>query len=288
MAGALDGLAGKPHPERVKDPDELASRFQRIAAELPDDLLTGGDEVLDHFGRGTERLLGFYTADGILAALDSYGVLDTLKTRGYQHFAIDLDLQPYAHGMRLTGDGEVLCDLRLRRARGAADPCIAAFQLDFLPELLVVDWLQLQDPRRRFTDTRPRLPGQLHPGSGVGLEVFLILTLCARRLHLHGVLEVPQHFHNAVLYERSHFIDPAWEGTFLALRACLEDVPLAELAWALEAGRVVDDTTGEPIRWQPREQLHPLDARLAAYFELPAWRRERAAARQRCRPRITP
>lgn len=272
----------------MKDPTAIEERFQRIAARLPEDLLTGdeGEIMLERQGKGGERLLGFYTAEGVLAALESYGVLDTLRGRGYQHFDVELDLQPFAHTLRLQGDGEVLCDCRMRKARGAADPCIAAFQRDFLPELLVVDWLHLQDPRRSFTPERPKLPGQIHPGSGVGIEVFLILTLCARRLFLHGLIEVPERFHNAVLYERSHFIDPAWEGTFLAVTELLEDVPLAELAWALESGRVIDDTTGQPVRWLPREQLYPLDERLAAYFELPAWRRERSAARQRCRPRL--
>lgn len=274
----------------MKNPAELEDRFQRIAARLPEEVLTGdeGEALLERFGHGTERLLGFYTADGILAALESYGVIETLRTRGYRHFTVELDLQPYYHAMRLRGDGEVLCDCRMRKARGATDPCIAAFQRDFLPDLLVVDWLHLQDPRRTFTPDRPRLPGQIHPGSGVGIEVFLILTLCARRLHLHGLVEVPERFHNAVLYERSHFLDPSWEGTFLALAELVEHAPLAEVAWALEEGRVVDDCTGEVIRWQPREQLYPLDERLAAYFELPAWRRERAAARERCRPRIFP
>jgi len=283
----------------VKDPSAVEDRFQRIARRLPEELLTGqdGDGLLARPGEGPGRLLGFYSADGVLAALDSYGVLETLRARGYAHFEVQLDLQPYHHGMRLLADGLVVCDCRMRRVRGASDPCIAEFQRQpsipdptsphFLPDLLVVDWLSLADPRRAFTPERPRLPGQTHPGSGVGLEVFLILTLCARRLHLHGLLETPERLHNAVLYqERSHFLDPTWEGTFLALRDLLNHLSLAELAWAMEEGRVIDDTTGEVIRWRAREQLLPLDDRLAAYFELPAWRRARSAARQSCRPRV--
>ena len=100
-------------------------------------------------------------------------------------------------------------------------------------------------------------------------------------------METPERFHNAVLYrERTHFIDPAWEGTFEALSALLQTRSLAEVAWAMEEGRVVDALTGAPIRWLAREQLLPLDERLSDYFELPAWRRERSAARHRCHPVI--
>ncbi|MEZ4474594.1 MAG: hypothetical protein R3F60_28170 [bacterium] len=265
----------------------LADRFLQIASTLPDEVL-GGDDLeaeLARFGRGDERLLGFYTREGVLTALESYGILDTLRGRGYAAFEVDFDLQPYHHTLRLLADGEVVCETRLRRARGATDPCIAELQRHFRPELLVVDWLHLAEPRGQFTPERPRLPGQVQPGSGVGVEVFLILVICARRLGLHGLVEVPERFHNAVLYrERALFIDPAWEGTFEALSGLLQTRSLAEVAWAMEEGRVVDAHTGAPIRWRPREQLLALDERLASYFELPAWRRERSAARQRCHP----
>ncbi|MCA9526110.1 MAG: hypothetical protein KC549_07405 [Myxococcales bacterium] len=269
--------------------ETLEARFQRIAASLPDEVLSGDDleGALARFGRGDDRLLGFYTREGVHTALETYGILETLRGRGYVGFEVEFDLQPYHHGLRVRADGDVICECRLRRARGATDPCIAELQRRFLPELLVVDWLHLSEPRGQFTAERPRLPGQLQPGSGVGVEVFLILVICARRLGLHGLVETPERFHNAVLYrERTHFIDPAWEGTFEALSALLQTRSLAEVAWAMEEGRVVDALTGAPIRWLAREQLLPLDERLSDYFELPAWRRERSAARHRCHPVI--
>lgn len=252
----------------------LERRFRRIARQLSDDLLGADDHTLiDGLGSSAERLLGFYSQVGVEHALEAYGVFNTLRARGYRHFEVRFELDDFTHGLRVYGDGALLCDCRLRQARGASDPCIAVFQRDFEPELLVVEWLSLADPRAQFTAKRPQLPGQTHPGSGVAAEVFTLLTVSARRLGLHGVLEVPERLHNALLYgRRAHFIDPLMEGRFLALAELARQHSLAELAWAMEAGRIIDTRTDTPVVWAPREQLHPLDGRLWSYFDLPAWR----------------
>jgi hypothetical protein len=70
------------------------------------------------------------------------------------------------------------------------------------------------------------------------------------------------------------------EGRFLAVAELLDHHPFAELAWAMEAGGIIDTRTQTPIEWVPREQLCPLDGRLWAYFDLPAWRSTCAAERR--------
>ena len=262
--------------------EALEVRFRRIARTLPADLLGADDDaILADLGGDAERLLGFYTQDGVERALEAYGVFDTLRARGYSRFSVSLDLDEFTHDLRVYADDYLVCECRLRQARGATDPCFAEWQRRFVPELLVVEWLSLEDQRRQFDARRPRLPGQRHPGSGVGAEVMTLLTLCARRLKLHGLIEVPERFHNAVIYRRrTHFFDPIMEGRFLALVDLLEGRSLNALAWAMERGAVIDTRTGEPVAWPAREQVCPLDGRLWDYFELPAWRSTCAAERQ--------
>lgn len=269
---------------------ELRRRFERIARQIPPDALGGVDDPLLQLTQQPDaRLLGYYTAEGCRVALESYGLLDTLRGRGYGHFDVRLELEEYRHTIRVTADDELICVCHLRRARGATDPCIAAFQRDFLPDLLFVEWLSLTDPRAQFSTERPLLPGQDRPGSGIGEAVFLLLFMSARRLRLHGVLEVPEHFHNAVMYrEGARFIDPLFEGRFRAVVALLGEHSLAEVSWAMHEGRIIDAADETVMVWQPREQLGILDERLEAYFELSAWRRARDEARTACRPRIVP
>lgn len=263
------------------DLDALEARFRRIARTLPEDVLGADDEaLLDDFGGGAERLLGYYTVDGVSRALEAYGVFDALRARGYAQFTVAFEFDDFSHDLKVFGDGLLVCECRLRRARGASDPCVAEWQRRFRPELLVVEWLSLEDPRRDFDERRPRLPGQRHPGSGVGAEVMTLLTICARRLKLHGLIEVPERLHNAIIYRRrTHFFDPIMEGRFLALVDLLDRHSLSELAWAMERGAVIDARDGAPILWLPREQVCPLDGRLWDYFELPAWRSTCAAER---------
>lgn len=265
----------------MKDLAELEARFTRIARRLPDAALGGDDAAIFESVGGGERLLGFYTPAGVLHALEAYGVLTALRARGYAQFEVRFDLNDFVHTMRLFGDDSLLCDCRLRRARGVEDPCFAEWQRRFRPELLVVEWLALEDPRGEFSAERPRLPGQRHPGSGVGAEVFMMLLISARRLSLHGLIEVPQRFHNALMYSRrAHFFDPLMQGRFLAIADLVRGRSLAEVAWAMERGAIIDTRTGEPITWPVREQACPIDRRLFDYFDLPAWRETCEATRR--------
>ena len=273
--------------------EKLAERFLRIAKTLPDELLMGEPdleaEVFGQLTRQDDRLLGFYSAEGVRLGLERYGILDTLRGRGYARFEVEFRLEDTAHTLLLVGDGERLCEARLRRTRGVADPCMAEYERHFLPELLVVEWLWLVDPRAAFSEDRPPLPGQTHPGTGIGAEIFVLLYLVARRLGLHGLVEIPERFHNAVMYRRrTHFVDPVYEGHFQALCRLLQRHPLAEVAWGLEEGRVLDGPSGAPIRWLPREQLLPLDRRVGRYFEEPAWRHACALATAELRPVLLP
>lgn len=273
---------------------KVQRKFERIARQLDPDLLSGEDDLEEAlFSQLThqpeERFLGFYSEEGLRHGLERYGLLDTLRLRGYSEFSLELDLQDFHHTLKVNGDGLLLFECRLRKARGSTAESFAEFQRKFTPDLLVIEWLSLSDPRREFCPARPRLPGQTHPGSGVADEVFVILYLAARRLKLHGLVETPERFHNAYLYRRkTHFIDPIAEGQFQALLGLLNQHSLCEIAWALEEGRVIDEALDAPIKWTPNPQLFALDERLAAYFERPEWRRAVAATRAAIQPKLNP
>lgn len=282
--------------ERRKRLRALEARFQSIAKRLDPATLGGHtDDLLDEdiFEQLTDkqehRLLGYYSESGLLAAYEAYGLLDDLRARGYSDFKVKFTLEEMAHRLQVYGDDLQICDLKIRRVVGADDPCIAEYQRRFTLELLYIEWLELEDHRGRFTEERPPLPGQTTPGSGLSEEVFLMLTISAKRLGMDGILEIPQRFHNAAFYgHRAHFIDPQMEGRCLAVKELLNHHSLGEVAWAMEEGRIRDRRTGEIIDWPPREQLVPLSPALKRYFETSAWRQTVSRTRRALKPYILP
>ena len=120
-------------------------------------------------------------------------------------------------------------------------------------ELLSVEWLLLQNPRASFAEAgRAKMPGQSHPGLGMLNDVAAMLQVACERLHLDGLVFVPSEYHVAA-YGRGHltFLDAEIRQRFEALLALFRDVPLPEATRAVAEGRVVDDESGEVVKWRP-------------------------------------
>jgi hypothetical protein len=206
--------------------------------------------------RPRTRFLGFYTPQGLELALERSGLLDRVRERGFPRLTLDLKLDnPGGETVRLKSAGFAapLIELRARIDRGTV-PGLA---------LLRIEWLLLQNPRARFTPERPRLPGQSFPGLGLLHDVMALFVVACERLHLDGLVFVPAHYHTAAQGRRLlRFLSPEHEGLFRALETTLSPLSLAEAAAAVEEGRVIDEATGEPCRWQPMAMVLPVSERM--------------------------
>jgi acetoin utilization deacetylase AcuC-like enzyme len=262
------------HGRRALEPpstEEMTlQRYRRVARHLTPAELTGdaggadwglsSDDLLAGLGGAPRetRFVGYYSAHGIELALERAGFLERLRSLGFAHPTIALELDhPAGQTVRIWGDverTELLVELRVRRDRRS------------LPglEVLAVEWLLLQNPRAEFTSSRPHLPGQRHPGLGVAEDVAALLVLVCDRLQLDGLLFVPSHYHLAAQARGIlRFLRPEDEAYFRALHAALDALPLAEAAGALAAGRV-RTAAGERLRWRPAPMVLPVSARLKA------------------------
>ena len=134
--------------------------------------------------------------------------------------------------------------------------------------LLNIKWLSLQNPGATFSSQRPRLPGQKFPGSGIGRSVFTIIRRLCIINGRDGIMNVPEHFHNAFLYEGFVFIDPEIQGSFEKMKNdLLDDVNkfgLATVSWAIGMGAL--KLGGETYKWNPGEQIYPLSKKTFTYF----------------------
>lgn len=216
-----------------------------------EDLYGGGGLVSQH-----TRLLGYYSRHGLELLLESCGLLDQLRRRGFPSPTLDLDLDnPAGETFRIYGDSsrrELLMEARL----GLDKRTLEGF------ELMRLEWLLLQNPRVGFAGRLP-LPGQKHPGLGLLNDVMAILVLLCERRKLDGILFVPSHYHLAAKGKKYlRFVDPADEAWFRAVRDAVEDFPLRTATLEVAAGRVVDRTTGERVPWRPMHMVLPLSDKL--------------------------
>ncbi len=248
----------------VEPPDEVdvvLERFRRISSGWTAGV---GEPDENDWGLTEEDLLGIVTHHDTLflstysrhtleLQLEELGVLDRIRARGYRAPRLSLDA-PRGLGqvLRLHGDAkrsELLMELKAGRSRSAVPDL----------EVIEVEWLRLQDPRAMFTPARPQLPGQHYPGLGILRDVVGWLIIVCERLRLDGIAFVPsQYYMAAVGHRHLKFLDPEVQGRFEALRHAVRSLRIAHANRAVEAGAVVDDTTGEPVRWLPALGVLPV------------------------------
>jgi len=265
----------------------LLARYRTMARDFEEHELTGEapgddwglseDDIASALGgpRRPRRFLGFYSSHGLELALERAGLLDRVRNLGFDpRLEMDLD-NPAGDTVRMYGDRrrrELLIELRVGIDRHTV-PGLA---------LLRIEWLLLQNPRARFTEERPRLPGQKHPGLGMLREIIALLVLACDRLQLDGLVVVPSHYHVAVKSRKAlRFLDPATEGLYRSLQEALRDFSLAAATNALAAGRVVDAGTGEPFAWSPAPMVLPVSERFHALIEGESYESAAAAAAAR-------
>lgn len=239
------------------------------------------DDVLGPLAGTRHRFLDYYTPEGVELALERTGLFDRLRRLGFAQPTLDFELDnPAGETVRVFAGPErreLLIEIRARRDRAAVPGC----------ETLTVEWLLLQNPRIGFTRDRAPLPGQQHPGLGLLEEVVSILVLICDRLHLDGIHFVPSHYHLTAQSRRFlRFLDAADEGRFRAVQRAVAGLSLGDATRAIDAGRLIDDTTGEPFRPPPMPMVLPVTSALRRRVEGEEYERRAAEAEARYRLRL--
>lgn len=249
------------------DLDPLEARFAALSkairpADITGDLTLTEDDLGAALGyrKAPQRYLGLYSAEGVEYALHHYGLIEQVARLGYVDLRVLLDRTDMGERFRLMG-----------RARDPDDPAdhllaesvleITRVPMPAIPglegsgpdgrgvALLYVHWLTLRNPRARFGDARPRLPGQDVPGLGLAPEAGELMGRMAERLGLAGVAIRPAWYHVAyAVRSRFRFVDPTRQGRFEALIRDLRGVPLVEATHLVADRRLM--LNGQPYAWE--------------------------------------
>ncbi len=279
--------------EPVEEETLALRRFRRLGrdlrhAEAVDDGLpfTLSEEdltgILPGPARAT-RFLGYFSRHGVELLLERAGVLPQLRARGFRTLRVELDTREGpGQTLRVLSEdapGELLVELRADRSRSAVPGM----------EVISVEWLLLQNPREPFSERRPRLPGQQHPGLGLLRDLMGWLVVVCESHQLDGVFFVAAHYHVAMQSRRLvRPVLPEDEARLAAMAEALAGVPLPEATSLAEDGRLVDAATGQPARWKPVPTVLPVSDRLRALVSGPAYEEAVAAARPRLAYRSVP
>jgi hypothetical protein len=272
--------------EPIEEEELALRRFRRLGrdlrfAETVDDGLpfSLNEDDLAALMPGHERkarFLGYFSRHGVELLLERAGVLPQLRSRGFRSLRVDLGARDgQGQTLRIVSEdrgADVLVELRAERSRSA----VAGM------DVIAVEWLLLQNPRQPFSDRRPRLPGQQHPGLGLLRDFMGWLVVVCEAHELDGIFFVAAHYHIAMQSRRLvRPLHPEDEARLRAIAAALDGVPLAEGTSAVEGGRLVEAGTGRPVDWQPVATVLPVSERLQALVSGPEY--EEAVAREASR-----
>ncbi len=239
-------------------------------------------EIEGATGHDSGLFLGRFSAGALRDELESAGILEVLAQRGYPEVEVKTETEAGEHRLLVFPRGGLVSLMDLRLAEASAwveEPLARDLGLDVL-SFLAVHWLSLQHPRGAFTAERLRLPGQDYPGLGLGRLLIARMVAWARGWGKDGLVNFPEYFHNALFYsEVFRFLSPARQGRFEALARDLAPLGVAQASWALEEGRVIEESGGGPVAWEPGEMVAPLTPRLQAYLSSAEYREQAALVR---------
>jgi acetoin utilization deacetylase AcuC-like enzyme len=283
-------LASGRELEPVEEEMLALRRFRRLdrdlrSAETLDDGLpfSLSEDDLAGLVPGPSRFLGYFSRHGVELLLERAGVLPQLRARGFRTLRVELDAREGpGQTLRILSEdrpNELLVELRADRSRSAVPGM----------EMISVEWLLLQNPREPFSERRPRLPGQQHPGLGLLRDFMGWLVVVCEAHGLDGVFFVAAHYHVAMQSRRLvRPLHPADEARLRAIARALEGVPLPEGTAAVAEGRIVDAETGQPAVWEPVATVLPVSERLRARVSGPEYREAVTAEGARFAYRLLP
>jgi hypothetical protein len=191
----------------LKKVQDLVYLHYRGHAACPEiDLGLSEDELLYELAKINvgNLFLGHYKEDDLWKILGEHSIIGHLTDLGFHQLLLRVDAQDILeHRLSLYYDrmdpDHLLMELRVRE--GFFDQkreTIPGYRLERL-DLLMVDWLCLQNPTKDFSPERPRLPGQTHPGLGMVRKVVDVLLDVADHFEKEGIVNTPEFYHVAAL-----------------------------------------------------------------------------------------
>ena len=227
--------------------------------------------------KGTSLFLGRYSLTEALAVLGKRNFFREAKRRDLWPLAFDLDssehpVQRFQIFLEEKKPENLIVDLKIREGRLAPKDYLHLDPGFYKHNFLVLEWFTLQNPRQEFSKKRPPLPGQQHPGLGLGKKVVDLFIYLARLTRKDGLLAFPAFFHNALLFSRYfRFLRPEKYAEVLAIEKAFPKIPFKHMAWIVYLNCLKQDND-KPYEWKAEEMAYPLNKSFKDYFDSKAYK----------------
>ncbi len=208
-------------------------------------------------------IFGKFSEKEIFELMDWSGIFEKIKLKGYKNPELELQyLSDIDQRIFIKHESEVLIHLRLK---------VSYFRFRFTSgvptkKLLYIDWLMTRDPLRKNQFKKSLFPGQDAPGLGIFYEISDFVFNLALGLGVKGAFNIPEYFHDAVLFHRQfRFYDPQREAFFRALIRDLRTSGAKKITEALKEGKVFDNQN-QVVTWLPGEMISIIDPEFSDYI----------------------
>jgi len=225
--------------------------------------------------------LGIFSNAGLKYVLDHFHLIRDLEAMGLTNITSEIETgDSHTHKMYVySGEpnpSNVICELVAKKGplhfEKGLQPNYPHIEMSFLQ----VEWLLLQNPKKRFTDEKPRLPGQSYPGLGLGKHLMILMMILAQNAGLDGIVNKPHFFHTAFMFTKKFiFVDPFKQAEIEILsRDLLKKYSFYHLSWASFFECVINEKTGEPFIWEPGFLIFPMSKSITKYFDSKEYKKQ--------------
>ena len=250
---------------------------------LSSPLADSADELDQSFGylalgkKDNALLLNRFSPDDILSLMTKVGLSKHLYSLGFRDLKVNIIRdEALIYHLKIyhaaINPANLLIDLRLSQSRYVPDRRLFTGDAAVL-DMVMIEWFTAQHPGKTFDAGKPQLPGQSRPGLGCLGYMMELMYLVGKTLLVDGFMDVPDHFHGAVMYARKFkFFNPVQEAILQAILRDLKHYSLEELYGALLLKTIPDRSTGAPLEYEPSDQVFPLSRCLKDYFHSTTYR----------------
>jgi hypothetical protein len=232
-----------------------------------------------------DMVFGKFSKVEILSLMEESGLISMLHSRGYSTFNIEINVLSLLDNRIFvkTLNGEILVHIRLKYSDFRFNEKTEAFKMVY------IDWLLTQNIK--FIPgkySKQLFYGQEYPGLAIFVEITEFIRLLTKKLGAHGVFNIPEYFHDAVLFRNNFkYIDPHKEGQFRALIELSISKRVRELSNAIHQKRLQwDDEAGELFDWFYGEMLTCVDPYLESTIFNDDYFRKVKESKAKCKFRI--
>ena len=161
---------------------------------------------------GSSLFLGKYTQNEVKAILAKKGFYKEAKKKGLWPLILHIapterpPVQRFQIFYKSSDPSNMLVDLKIKDGVFFPEDRTALNVPGDGFRFLIMEWLTMQNPLKSFSAGRKPLPGQTHPGLGIGRKAIDLFVYLAQVNRNDGVLAFPAYLHNALIFSSRFFL----------------------------------------------------------------------------------